>query len=81
MNRELLTKLYEEAVDYCIAQDPNPDGTNKAWIWEERFAELLIKECQIALLTEECNTSDLAMEEYTRSVKKINDYFENKRAN
>lgn len=49
MNRELLTKLYTESVDYCVAQGPNEDGSNRAWIWEEKFAELIVQECEVAL--------------------------------
>jgi hypothetical protein len=45
MNRELLTKLYNEAVEHCVSLGPNPDGTNRAWVWEEKFAELIIREC------------------------------------
>jgi hypothetical protein len=45
MNRELISKLYAKAVDYCVEQGPNPDGTNKAWLWEEKFAELIVQEC------------------------------------
>lgn len=45
MNRELISKLYHEAVDYCVNQGPNPDGTNRAWVWEEKFAELIVREC------------------------------------
>lgn len=45
MNRELISKLYAQAVDFCVEQGPNPDGTNKAWLWEEKFVELVVKEC------------------------------------
>lgn len=45
MNRELISKLYTQAVDHCVEQGPNSDGTNKAWLWEEKFAELIINEC------------------------------------
>jgi hypothetical protein len=45
MNRELISNLYAKAVDYCVEQGPNPDGTNKAWLWEEKFAELVVLEC------------------------------------
>jgi len=42
---------------------------------KEKFAELIVKECIWALWTEECRTSDLASEEYTRGSNKINDHF------
>jgi hypothetical protein len=41
----------------------------------EKFAELIVKECIWALWTEECRTSDLASEEYTRGSKKIKRHF------
>ena len=41
----------------------------------EEFAELIVKECIWALWTEECRTSDLASEEYTRGSNKINNHF------
>jgi hypothetical protein len=42
---------------------------------KEKFAELIIQECIWALWTEECRTSDLASEEYTRGSARINDHF------
>ena len=41
----------------------------------EFFAELIVKECIWALWTEECRTSDLASEEYTRGSNKIKEHF------
>ena len=41
----------------------------------EKFAELIVRECIWALWTEECRTSDLASEEYTRGSKKIKEHF------
>ena len=40
-----------------------------------KFAELIVKECIWALWTEECRTSDLASEEYTRGSNKIKEHF------
>ena len=40
----------------------------------EKFAELIVKECIWALWTEECRTSDLASEEYTRGSNKIKEH-------
>ena len=42
---------------------------------EIKFAELIVKECIWALWTEECRTSDLASEEYTRGSNKIKQHF------
>ena len=47
--------------------------------WEsamEKFAELIVKECANAFWTEDCNVSDLALEEYNRNSKKIKQHFE-----
>ena len=41
----------------------------------EKFAELIVRECIWALWTEECRTSDLASEEYTRGSNKIKQHF------
>ena len=40
-----------------------------------KFAELIVRECIWALWTEECRTSDLASEEYTRGSNKIKEHF------
>lgn len=42
----------------------------------EKFALLIVRECIWALWTEECRTSDLASEEYTRGSNKIKEHFE-----
>jgi hypothetical protein len=41
----------------------------------EKFAELIVKECGVALWTEECRTSDLAILDHNRNVKKIKEHF------
>ena len=41
----------------------------------KKFAELIVEECIWALWTEECRTSDLASEEYTRGSNKIKQHF------
>ena len=42
---------------------------------EIKLAELIVRECIWALWTEECRTSDLASEEYTRGSNKIKEHF------
>ena len=42
---------------------------------KEKFALLIVRECIWALWTEECRTSDLASEEYTRGSNKIKEHF------
>ena len=41
----------------------------------KKFAELIIQECITALRTDECNYSDLAVEEFTRNRKRIRKHF------
>ena len=41
----------------------------------EKFAELIVQECIDALWTEECHTSDLAVEDYNRNCRKIKEHF------
>jgi hypothetical protein len=41
----------------------------------EKFAELIVKECVKSLWTEECHTSDLALEEFERNSAKIKEHF------
>ena len=60
-----------------LMQKAGTDSSGK-WMGVEHateFAELIVKECIWALWTEECRTSDLASEEYTRGSNKINDHF------
>jgi len=40
-----------------------------------KFAELIVRECARSLWTEECHTSDLAVEEFNRNSKKIKQHF------
>ena len=40
-----------------------------------KFAELIIKQCAKSLWTEECHTSDLALEEFERNSAKIKEHF------
>ena len=42
---------------------------------KEKFAELIIKQCAKSLWTEECHTSDLALEEFERNCAKIKEHF------
>ena len=43
--------------------------------WIQGFAELIVEECITALRTDECNYSDLAVEEFTRNRKRIRKHF------
>ena len=56
----------------------NPDTGithHREFFDEEKFAELIIKECAKSLWTEECYNSDLALEEFKRNGAKIKEHF------
>lgn len=40
MNKEMIEGLYFAAVEYCEIE-----ARNEAWLFEHKFAELIIKEC------------------------------------
>ena len=42
---------------------------------KEKFAELIVAECCLALWTEECHTSDLAFDEVKRNATRIKEHF------
>ena len=41
----------------------------------EKFAELIVRECCLALWTEECHASDLAFDEVKRNATRIKEHF------
>jgi hypothetical protein len=41
----------------------------------QKFAKLIVRECCLALWTEECHTSDLAFDEVKRNATKIKEHF------
>jgi hypothetical protein len=51
--------------------------TQEQWFYEynKKLAELIIQECAKSLWTEECHTSDLALEEFERNSAKIKEHF------
>ena len=74
---EQINQLYQQALEFAYK------NVNKE-IWNTdnfhaivagKFAELIVRECIWALWTEECRTSDLASEEYTRGSNKIKEHF------
>ena len=71
---ERIKQLAEQATSYMPGQPPY-DGLTFDMFDKEKFAELIVSECILALWTEECRTSDLASEEYTRGSKKIKEHF------
>ena len=40
-----------------------------------KFAELIVRECCLALWTEECHSSDLAFDEVKRNATRIKEHF------
>ena len=42
---------------------------------EQKFAELIVKECAQSLWTDECHVSDLAIEEFNSNSKRIKEHF------
>ena len=42
---------------------------------QKKFAELIVRECCLALWTEECHTSDLAFDEVKRNATRIKEHF------
>ena len=51
-----------------IQDNPDQEGL-------DMFAELIVRECCLALWTEECHTSDLAFDEVKRNATKIKEHF------
>ena len=67
MNEKLIGDLFAAAMRQMTG------STSKEF--SQKFAELIVEECIWALWTEECRTSDLASEEYTRGSNKIKEHF------
>ena len=73
---ERIKELAEQATS-IVESPPNREGWTSSYAYfdKEKFAELIVQECIWALWTEECRTSDLASEEYTRGSNKIKQHF------
>lgn len=41
---DLYKALYIQAVDSCV-EECSKDGINHAWLWERKYAELIVREC------------------------------------
>ena len=76
-------ELAEKAGVWWPQGCPSAEGGNEAWmntaLFEkdelQAFAESIVSECIKQLWTEECNTSDLALEEFNRKANTIKDRF------
>ena len=80
MNTLIKTLAKQAGFVFWTDEDYGPGSGNIDWSCEysnefNTFVQLLIDECAKSLWTEECNTSDLAFEEFTRNNKKIKDHF------
>jgi len=75
---EHIKLLVEQARKYA---DENRPGSfvkyDPEWfvLYNEKFAELIVRECCLALWTEECHTSDLAFDEVRRNATRIKEHF------
>lgn len=75
MNQELLIKLEKQAEKLTLDIPAPLDDADFTCLFNEQFAKLIVAECARSLWTEECHTSDLAVEEFNRNSKKIKQHF------
>jgi hypothetical protein len=73
---ERIEKISEQARQYADSMYPSGLDIGK-WgpAYQEKFAELIVRECAKSLWTEECHNSDLALEEFERNSAKIKEHF------
>ena len=72
---ERMKQMAERCGLYGVADYDNTISEDVSKVRLDKFAELIVKECIDALWTEECHTSDLAVEDYNRKSKKIKQLF------
>jgi len=74
---ERIRELALQAREYAITRHPvsNITLSVNSDLFEQKFAELIVRECCLALWTEECHTSDLAFDEVKRNATKIKEHF------
>ena len=70
---ERIKLLAKQAYEDVIKNTPSFLVTKE--LYEQKFAQLIVGECCLALWTEECHTSDLAFDEVKRNSKKIKEHF------
>jgi hypothetical protein len=75
MNTPLINKLKSE----CIVREQRGTTAFNSYMVDrfdtEKFAELIVRECCLALWTEECHSSDLAFDEVKRNATRIKEHF------
>jgi hypothetical protein len=70
---ERIRELREQVIEW-VPNQVDPD-TKIRLLNADRFAELIVRECAKSLWTEECHSSDLALEEFERNSAKIKQHF------
>ena len=75
---ERIKELAVQAEYY--AEYTTPQGLEWLPTFKEKFAELIIEECELAFWSEECRVSDLAYEEYCTNCRKIQEHFKDSNA-
>ena len=68
----LLEKFAAQSLVYV---DTGLDDGKELVFSKEKFAELIVRECCLALWTEECHSSDLAFDEVKRNATRIKEHF------
>jgi hypothetical protein len=77
---ERIEELKLKAIDFADATykyDLSEGFKIQQWdaIRLNEFAKLIVNECIMAIRSKECDTSDLAVEEFTRNRKRIKEHF------
>jgi hypothetical protein len=73
---ERIKELCSKAIsDVDGIQNPDTQHMYIPGCFRDRFAELIVRECCLALWTEECHTSDLAFDEVKRNATRIKEHF------
>jgi hypothetical protein len=70
-----LAQQAEMYVDVDSKPWPRWMGAEECEAAYAKFAELIVRECCLALWTEECHTSDLAFDEVKRNATRIKEHF------
>ena len=72
---ERIRQLKQQAKDFYLLQEDLDCSTKQLHeLVEAKFAELIVRECCLALWTEECHTSDLAFDEVKRNATRIKEH-------
>ena len=73
---ERIKELAVQARQYAWVNETHwSANAEREALFEEKFAELIVRECAKSLWTEECHNSDLALEEFERNSAKIKEHF------